>query len=274
MTAAEIAQKLSELTNTYGGSNPLPYQQYRNANAGLDWLNENKNSFDNPSDYDSYAAQMKADKANAGISGALSVLNGLTSIAGTTMQNAQIGDTSQYERQIKELGLLGNGNYTSFDQLSSDYGRIDSIRPDLDYDTIRGGSDTQRAGNVLTSTISGASAGLSVGGPWGALAGAVVGLGSGIGGWIAGNTDARDKERSLRFDAKVASDDAVRNLNFAAENLTEYKFRSGVSNRADMGGRIDRYMSKAKKTARRAPDVPLVNMVRMKKKGGTVIRLK
>lgn len=210
-------------------------------------------------------------------SGAIAGLGGLTNIIGTSMNMAQIGDTSQYDDAIADIKNIGQSNYTDFGQLSSDYARLSS--PNFDYDTIRGGSTAERIGGVGSSMLSGASAGLTIGGPWGAAAGALVGLGAGIGGWLAGDANAKTRMESLQVDAAIAQDDARRNLAAAGERMSEYNFRDGVSNVRKNGGNISRKQSiedfaarvmKRPKVREGSPSV----VIRQHCKGGTMVRIK
>lgn len=229
-------------------------------------------------------ADMQAEKyayLSDGLSKGLAGLGALTTLLENAKQNAKIGDTSHQRRMIGDIRNLGNTDYSNFDQLVSGYEQLNTMQPDLSFDIIRGGSDKERVGNVLSSTVTGATTGAQIGGPWGALAGGVIGLGSGIGGWISGDMNAQLEQQSLRTDNMLAKNIANTNLSAASEGLADYTFRSGVVNRANAGGHIRRKQETVKEFAdrifgnQRQSDIThSAKIVRQHCKGGTMVRIK
>lgn len=265
--------------NSFAG--PSFIDQWRNGSAQMSALKGlNVGTDISQEQFNTAKSAIGNAKAGAAIGGAVAGLNGLTDIIGQSVNMAQIGDTSQMQGQIDSIGQIGDTQYSSYEQLNSDYDRLAGSQMRLDYNDIRGKSNGELVGGVLSSTLSGASAGLTVGGPWGALAGGVVGLGSGIAGVISGNRKAQDEKKRLEQEAQANMYDANRNLQLANENLMEYDFRSGVSNRADRGGKIKREMSiqafaeRAMRRPRVKEYMPSAGVIRKHCKGGTMVRIK
>lgn len=225
------------------------------------------------------AAGAAGDELAGGImSGVSAGLSGVSSLLGGMMKSMEIADTSEYHNQIDDLSRLGSGNYGSYDQIMSDYGRLNDISLP-DFQAIRGMTDGEKAGSVISSTLTGASTGLTVGGPWGAAAGAVIGLGTGLAGIFSGDAKARNEQKGLMLDAQLAQTNAKRNLDSALENQANYQFRSGLSHVARDGGKISRQQSLEEFAARalRKPKVrasELRGFVRQHAEGGTMIRFK
>lgn len=264
--------------NQFGG--PSFNDQRRNANAQMKALNSLNIGTDiSQEQFDAEKSGIQSSNSSAIAGGIVAGLGGITDILNNTFNMAQIADTSGMENQIAEVGQIGNQQYSSFDQLNSDYNRLAASPMNFDYKDIRGKTNGELVGGVLSSTMSGAATGLTVGGPYGALAGAVVGLGSGIGGVIAGNNEAKRKQAQLALDARVASETAQQNLSLANENMMDYNFRAGVSNRAKFGGQINREITIQEFAARalRKPKVRASEprgFVRQHTEGGTMIRFK
>lgn len=283
MTNAELQQLLQGAgqfgMNQFGG--PSFNDQFRNANAQMKTLKSLNIGTDiSQEQFDAAKSGINSSKGSAVAGGIMAGLGGVTDILNNTFNMAQIADTSAMENQIAEVGQIGNQQYSSFDQLNSDYDRLAASPMSFDYKDIRGKTDGELVGGVLSSTMSGAAAGLTVGGPWGALAGAVVGLGSGIGGVLVGNNEARMKKDQMELDARSASDTARQNLSLANENLMDYNFRSGVSRRAELGGRIKRsnreFQTFANKVMRhtRTNDTTRSVLKVRHGEGGTIVRIK
>lgn len=268
LQAVDIAKMLGQLTSTYGGNNPTFLDQYRNSQFGQTWLDARRPDM-SEQDYALYSSQMGSSMGSAALGGLSATLTGLTGIAGMAGENASLAETPQYDSAINNMRNVGTGNYYSFNDINNEYNRMGQIDTSVDYDEIRGGSTGQRIGNTLNSTVTGAMTGLTVGGPWGALAGAVVGLGSGIGSWIAGNVRAKEKERQYKFDAKLATEDATRNLNAASERVNNYQFRNGVSHRVAEGGDIQRSSNRFGGNGKQ-----YVRVIRQHCKGGVMVRIK
>ena len=274
LTYKDIWERINPKMSGYGNSY---IGQFNSAGAGLDELNSMKSSIASDK-YNAVKSQLGAQQGQAVAGGALAVAGGITDILKTTFDLGSIADTSQYENQIEEVGNVGRENFYDFDTLSGEYNRLNQSSINPDYDAIRGKTDAEKAGGILSSTLSGATAGLTVGGPWGALAGAVVGLGSGIVGTVSGDESAKAKQKLLTSQAQLANERAEANLTSGAERMSQYKFRSGISNRADNGGQIERKRTSIEAFARRVLRKPVQSqtntsgIVRLHKDGGTVIR--
>ena len=284
MTNAELQQLLQGAgqfgLNRFSG--PSFVDQYRNGNAQMSALKKLNIGTDITQDqFDSAKSAINSGKASAVAGGAIAALQGVTSILGNTFNMAQLADTSQYENQIDEIGEIGNTGYSTFEQLNQDYDRLMASPMRIDKRDIRGKTDGELAGGVLSSTLSGATAGLTVGGPWGALAGGVIGAGAGIAGVITGNKNADIRKGMLEQEASANAYEAQRNLSLANENLMDYNFRSGVSRRAAMGGKIVRnemgiqeFADRVMKRSRSNDTTRSAGVIRRHEKGGTVVRIK
>lgn len=215
------------------------------------------------------------------ISNGLAITGALTNIFNNTKQMAGIGDTSMQRNMIQDIGNVGTSKYGNWGQVMMDYDRLNSMQPDLSYDTIRGGSTKERVGGVLSNTATGAMTGLQVGGPWGALAGGVIGLGAGIGGWIAGDRRAELERDTLRLNQSLNQDRAMRNIAAGIEDYTDYEHRNNIRTLRAEGGQIQRKESSMKEFADRVLSRGRANdstrssgVIREKVNGGTKIRIK
>lgn len=210
--------------------------------------------------------------------GALS--GGVMGIVDNFQNLSDIADTSGYWDDINEVENLGMSNYYDIDALSQDYARMANLNQMYDYSDIRGKNDGELAMGVGSSMLQGAAAGASFG-PYGAAAGAAIGLGAGLAGMFSGNRKARREQRYLEDRAEMAVNGANKNLNAAHEQLRDYQFRSGVSNRAADGGRIVRknqslqeFADKIFNRQRTNDSSRSVGIVRTHCNGGTMIRIK
>ena len=284
LTNEQLAQLLQS-AGQYGASSfagPSFADQYNNFSAQGNTL---KGLYDNKQisqeQFDTAKAGINAGKASAAVGGGLAIAGGITDILTNSFNMANINDTTAFQNQVDDIGRIGSSNYTSYDQLLSEYGKLSAAPGEFDYDEIRGGSTGERIGGVLSSTLSGATTGLTVGGPWGALAGAVIGLGAGVGGWIAGDYAADIEKQRLELQSKQNARIASMNLNAAGENIRNYDFRAGVARRAADGGKIERKEQSLQDFAARVlkkrnlNDITRrVGFVRQHCDGGTMIRIK
>ena len=284
LTNEQLAQLLQGAgqygANSFAG--PSFVDQWKNFSAQGDTLNglwQNKQV--TQEQFDTAKSGINAGKASAAVGGALAVAGGAMDILNNTFNMANINDTTEFHNQVDDIGKIGSGNYTSFDQLTSEYGRLANAPKTFDYDEIRGGSTGERIGGVLSSTLSGATTGLTVGGPWGALAGAVIGLGAGVGGWLAGDAKAKTEQELLGIQSKQNARIAGLNLEAAGEGIRNYDFRQGVSRRAAEGGKIERreqtlqeFAAKVLKKRTINDTTRRVGFVRQHCTGGTMIRIK
>lgn len=283
MTSKELQEILAYSqkygNGTFGGS---LIDQYRNANAGLDTLNDMWDADKNHSgisqyDYDANKAGFNASKGKAIAGMTTSILSGASDILGNTMRLGQIGDTSQYENSIRDIRDIGRHEYNDFNQISDAYNRLDNAMPNIDYMKVRGASDGERAGMVGSSILSGATTGMTVGGPWGAAVGAGVGALMAGYGIYSGNEEARLEELRLKNSARLASIYAKDDISAANENLSDYNFRKAT--KREFGGYIQRMENErfvdTVLRRRRTNDVTRsLGIVRKHCKGGTMIRIK
>lgn len=283
LTNEQLQQLLAQAGQYGQGSAFSPFfaDQWKNGTAQMNTLKGLQQQGQITQDqFDATRSAINSSKASAAIGGGIAALQGATQILGNTFNMAQIADTTEQENQIKGVSELGNTDYNSFEQISSDYDRLAATPMRFDYKDIRGKTNGELAGGVANSALSGAAAGLTVGGPWGALTGGVVGLGAGLAGVFTGNRAAQDKKERLELEADVASRQAQRNLSLANENMMEYNFRSGVSRRAEFGGKIKRqrsiedFAARALRKPRSREDAVTPFITARHVEGGTVVRIK
>jgi hypothetical protein len=225
---------------TYGRN--ILLNDYRNARQRLGGLDKLYDGVVKDNNYNLVSAGLKGQASTALAGMGTAGLSAATGIAGNAMQAAQIGDTSAYENALADYADFGNYNYVNYDQLANDMSQ-NYLAPMPTYEDIRGMSNGEKAGNIVSSTLQGATAGLQIGGPIGAAVGGVAGLlGSGIG-VIAGNRKAQRKQDALEAQATIAQ--ATSNMNFQAahERIGDYQNRKGVVNAAEKGGQMDRKQS-------------------------------
>ena len=282
-TNAELQQLLQGAgqfgINRFGG--PSFNDQRRNANAQMRALNGLTIGTDITQDqYDVTKAGIKASRNSAIAGGIMAGLSGAADIINNASNLSQIANTDTLQDQIDAVAEIGNTDYNSFDQLYSDYDRLAASPLRVDYQDVRGKTDGELIGGVASSALSGAATGFTVGGPVGAAIGGAIGLGAGVGGGLVGNTNARNKKAQLELNADIANQQAQRNLSLANEDMMEYDFRSGVSHRADQGGRIQRRERSIQDFAARALRKPrmredYVSPISVKhSQGGTIVRIK
>ena len=212
----------------------LPTPEEIAANDGDRWY-----GYEGPVAGDEYDKALQAQQGQAVAGGIVAGLTGATTLLSNAFKDAQIQDTSLQEGMISDLYNAGHQNYNNYDQLANDYAQLRSD-PRFNYRDIRGMSDGQQVGSVLSSTASGAMTGLQIGGPWGALIGGVVGLGTGLGGVFTGNAAAKMKQHSLNVQAGIASDVARQNFAAAHERIGDNTHRQNVVNAVAKGGPIRR----------------------------------
>lgn len=224
---------------------------------------------------------LKAQQGQAVAGSALAGLNGLTGIVTASTNLAGIADTSMYQNQIDDIGRIGMTNYNSFHQLASDYGRLGTSQPNFTYEDVRGKTDGEIAGGILSSGLSGASAGYQIAGGIGALTGGIIGLGGGILGWLDGDARAENEHRRLKQNAAAANYDATINLQAATERMQDREHRYRMSNIAAGGGQLAKrsmtireFASKVLKKPTRSDERPMGTITRQYCNGGVKIRIK
>ena len=195
MTLEDISKGLAGY-GTYGRN--ILLNDYRNARQRLGGLDELYDGVVKDNNYNLVSAGLKGQASTALAGMGIAGLSAATGIAGNAMQAAQIGDTSAYENALADYADFGNYNYVNYEQLANDMSQ-NYLAPMPTYEDIRGMSNGEKAGNIVSSTLQGATAGLQIGGPIGAAVGGVAGLlGSGIG-VIAGNRKAQSISYALGF---------------------------------------------------------------------------
>lgn len=209
------------------------------------------------------------------------VLGGAANIASTMQNLASIADTSAQRGLLQDINNFGEQKYNNYDQITSAYGSLQDMNPDLSYEAIRGASTGDKVKGVASATASGAMAGLQVGGPWGALIGGAAGLLGGVGATIAGDSKAHTEQDFLTQQNEVANNRARSGLQYNADRLSAMQGRSNMVHRAAKGGQIERKPISAKEFAdvvlnrKKRNDVTRSSgIVRQHCKGGTVIRIK
>lgn len=274
---AKLSNVLQDAMN-YKNSNSF-YGQARNAQLGINAIQGGIEGVED-SDIQKALGSLKSQKASAAIGGASAAIGGIGDILNTSMDMAQIEDTSTQHNQIDSMATIGTGDYGSYNDILTDYTRLSQIQPDTSYDSIRGGSTMERIGGVGKNIASGAMTGLQVGGPWGALAGAVVGLGAGIGGWITGNQNAKAESALLNAEynnnQQIAQNNILKSTDKMANNQFSNMYRNRMANggqlkkQADLRSFADAIMNKRKVADR-------THSVGIEKKyvdGGLMIRIK
>ena len=252
----------------------LPTREMIAANDRDSWY-----GYDGPVAGDDYDKALQAQQSQAVAGGIITGLTGATTLLSSAFKDARIQDTSMQEGMISDLYNAGHLNYNNYDQLANDYAQV-NFRPRFNYQDIRGMSEGQQAGSVLSSTASGALTGLQIGGPWGALIGGVVGLGTGLGGVLTGNAAAKMKQHSLNVQADIASDVAHQNFAAAHERIGDNIHRQNAINAVAQGGPIRRQSIKeyADKVLLNKPKMREHNgfsdIKRIKGEGGLTIRFK
>lgn len=278
LTRLELSERLRGPMSTYMGGyfGPSFADQFRNAGAGLRTLN----SLDNVGDADRklWESSLKSQQANAVFGGATALLNGATQmgLAGESLNS--IADTSQQQGMIDDIARRGLYGYNSYNQWANDYSELP--QPDLSFDTIRDINDWEKAGNVLSSGIAGATAGAQVGGLWGGVAGGLAGLGYGAYNWITGDQKARTEQQAKRNALASAEAISLHNREAQGERLRDMDNRQKAVRLNADGGRIERRMVSAKEFAdqvlgkKRTGSQYSSGIIRQHCKGGTMVRIK
>lgn len=221
------------MSNFWNTLNNSFLKQYRSADAKLNALGDSGLTGDKLTDMQDVLSGVKQQALFGGL---LSGLTGATQIGSAALDMSQLGDTSQYQNNILDLSAIGRTDYDTFGQLEQGYNQLQNNQQTVDYDTVRGGSTKERIGSTLSSAMTGASTGMAIGGPWGAAIGALVGGGTAGVGWLMGDKKAKQQKKQLETQQQIANNQALRNLYASSERASDTVFRSGVVNRAAMGG--------------------------------------
>lgn len=276
--APELSERLRGPLSTYQGGyfGPSFADQFRNAQLGLNTLAGIENVA--PEDRRLLESQLRSQQGNALAGSALSALNGATQIGMAGERLNSIADTSRQQQMIDDIAARGMYGYNSYDQWANDYN--ESLQPDLSFGTIRGMNNWQKAGNVLSSGLSGAQAGAQIGGLWGGIAGGIAGLGYGVHNWITGDQKARVEQASKQNALAAAEAGSLHTMEAQGERMRDADHRLKAINVGADGGQMERRMLSAKEFAdkvlgrKRTGSQYSPNVVRQHCKGGTMVRIK
>lgn len=178
-----------------------------------------------------------ADKLQTGLGAFAGITNGVTSIASNAMSAAEIQETPEFDAQVEALNALGTTDFTDYNQLIGGYSSMKPVQNQT-FDSVRGMTGWEKAGNIGSSALSGFTSGVQVGGIWGGLAGAVLGAGASLFGILSGDDKARWKVREDNLNAQIAEDNALTNLHAETEEVRNRKTRQMYANRRAFGGQI------------------------------------
>lgn len=262
----------------YGNNSLLG--DFRNARAGLGELERLHSEYDfqDGTYYDKARVGLRNQQGSALAGMAVSGLTAAAGITDNAMQASHIQDTSRYENELRDYVDFGNYNYVNYDQLANDMSQ-NYLSPMPTYNDVRGMNGWEKAGNLASSALTGASAGMTIGGPWGAAIGAGVGLVSSGIGILAGDAKAEKKQQELQVKTAAAQHNSQMNFEAAHERIGGYNFRNGVANARGKGGEIDRkqsitnYANKFLGSPQRREN-KTSSVTRIQKNGGCVYRVR
>ena len=163
------------------------------------------------------------------------IAGGVSGIATTAIQAAQIDADSQQAKLQEAANQQTDASTLS--ELQNLWSNSLLADTDLTDNAIRGMTNGQKAGSILSATAQGATAG-AVLGPWGALAGGVVGLGSGVAGVLVGDAKARREAARLNREGALTNMNLLDNVQNSAEMIKERELNQALINRAADGGKI------------------------------------
>ena len=207
----------------------------------------------------------------------VALLSGAASMADGANRMSQINDIPGYARQFDGVRRLGSYGYGSYDQMLNDYSYLNGMQYTTpSFDEIRGMTDGQKVGNVLSSTISGATTGASVGGLYGAIGGAAFGLGAGLKSVFEGDAKARAQQQYNNYTRDYSFVTAADNMNTASGNLIDANNRRSVATMRKDGGKISlqAFADKVLRHQRSSDITHSAGIIRQHCKGGTMIRIK
>lgn len=225
------------------------------------------------------------NRINNIIESSLVGLNGLTSSIAGAQQIGQLNNLSPYYNDIEQLGAIGSGNYSSFDQINDEMNAGDFDRR-YTYNDVRRMTGGQEALSLGTSTLSGATYGAAAGSIFGPV-GTAIGTGIGtIAGFVPSYFSMKEAQRqagirrdTLNLQSQAAGQSAINNANAGYENLEDSNNRLKALRPMAKGGQ----MPKRQMTMKEFANVVLgsknnsshsVGIVRQHCDGGTMIRIK
>ena len=163
-----------------------------------------------------------------------SAATGLSSGIGLGTSLAQIDDTSGQEALIEGVGSTQFAG--DYDSLMNSFDATNMARTNYTADEIRGFTDAQLAGNILTSTATGALSGATKGGWVGALIEGGSNLIGGTVGALIGNRKAQDKAERLNYLAEENNRIYLNNFANAVSNTQNKMFNNSLLNIGAYGG--------------------------------------
>lgn len=204
----------------------LPYSYYRKNRKYTDggW-------FMNAQD----ATMTRNFSKGKGTSSIMGMLGGASDILKTSVDLAQIADTTETENALENMGT--DVNASSLDSLMEQWGASANTGNSYTWRDVRGKSDGELAGGILGAGLSGATAGAAAG-PIGAIVGGAIGLiGSGIGAAV-GRNKAERKAGQLNDMANEANLRQQLAFSSNAESIMDQQNLAAMSTLAAHGGKI------------------------------------
>ena len=174
---------------------------------------------------------------NSAVGGAaLTALQGAAGILDTSLQMAEVPDTSAYQNQIDQMGMFRDGKTWDMNQLIANRSSIQPVH--VDYDDVGGITTAGIVGGTLSSGLSGLSAGAAIGGVPGAIIGGLAGIGAGLWGGITGHNKTEDRVAALNAASKYQEELNNRYFNIQADRINDYNYGNMFAYRAAQGGKI------------------------------------
>ena len=168
-----------------------------------------------------------AQIATAAFSGLGNIINAFNN--GANVSQSAVDDANNTLNSA--ISNYGSINTDSID----DFINSTSNMNNLDYVSSRDFKNGANVGNMINSTVGGASAGAAAG-PWGALAGGVTGLGSAIFGDIAANKKATRLARNYNEAVDAINNSQNAAINNAADVTRNKIFNNMMANISAYGG--------------------------------------
>ena len=163
------------------------------------------------------------------------VSSGISQIAQSTSNLAQIRDTSSVEDAINDVNAT-KFDESGYDNLLSDWDSVRRLKTNWTGKELRGLTKGQKFGNAFAATNAGIGAGLETAGWIGAAVGGTAGLVSSLLGNRAGNRAANRKARKLNEAAKEANQNVINNFGYSTNKVAQKAAESAQKNFVAMGG--------------------------------------
>ena len=162
----------------------------------------------------------------------------LGTFANSFKENASVKDMSGQKALIEDAG---NTQFSTddYDSLMNQWNNINWQSADYRAKDLKGVSTGQQIGNVVKSTLSGASTGAKIGGIWGAALGAIGGAGVSSWGIFSGKSKAKGLANSLNAMATLANSDNIEQYNRAMMMANNNIYDNLYGNFAAYGGNLN-----------------------------------